>query len=40
MPLLASTFCIPATGNALIDGSADLAGPAAISLPGLIRARL
>jgi hypothetical protein len=37
---LVSTFCVPATGNALIDGSADLAGPAAISLPGLIRARL
>jgi len=37
---LVSTFCVPATGNALIDGSADLPGPAAISLPGMIRARL
>jgi hypothetical protein len=37
---LVSTFCVPATGNALIDGSVDLPGPAAISLPGVIRARL
>jgi hypothetical protein len=37
---LVSTFCVPGTGNALIDGSVDLAGPAAISLPGLIRAQL
>lgn len=32
--ILASTFCIPATGNGLIDGSADLPGPGATSLPG------
>jgi hypothetical protein len=37
---LVSTFCVPGTGNALIDGSIDLPGPAAITLPGLIRARL
>ncbi|HXJ35712.1 MAG TPA: hypothetical protein VMS22_16895 [Candidatus Eisenbacteria bacterium] len=29
---LASVFCIPATGNVLIDGSADLPGPGATSL--------
>jgi hypothetical protein len=32
--ILASTFCVPATGNGLIDGSADLPGPGATSLPG------
>jgi hypothetical protein len=37
---LVSTFCVPASNNALIDGSADLPGPAAISLSGVIRARL
>jgi hypothetical protein len=31
---LASTFCIPATGNGAVDGSASLPGPGAISLPG------
>jgi hypothetical protein len=31
---LASVFCIPATGNGLIDGSAFLPGPGAVSLPG------
>jgi hypothetical protein len=31
--VLGSVFCIPATGNALIDGSADLPGPGAITLP-------
>jgi hypothetical protein len=31
---LASTFCIPATGNGAVDGSAALPGPGAISLPG------
>jgi hypothetical protein len=31
---LASVFCIPATGNQLIDGTAALAGPGAVSLPG------
>ncbi|HXJ34647.1 MAG TPA: hypothetical protein VMS22_11505 [Candidatus Eisenbacteria bacterium] len=30
---LASVFCIPATGNVLIDGSADLPGPGATTLP-------
>jgi hypothetical protein len=37
---LVSTFCIPKTGNLLIDGSVDLPGPAAISLPGLVRSSL
>jgi hypothetical protein len=31
---LASAFCIPKTGNILINGAADLPGPGAISLPG------
>jgi len=31
---LASTFCIGATGNGLVDASADLPGPGAVSLPG------
>ena len=31
---LASAFCIPATGNLLIDGAADLPGPGAVTLPG------
>jgi hypothetical protein len=31
---LASVFCIPATGNVLIDGAADLPGPGAVTLPG------
>ena len=30
---LGSVFCIPATGNLLIDGSADLPGPGAVTLP-------
>ena len=33
---LASVFCIPATGNGLIDGAADLPGPGATSLPGTL----
>jgi hypothetical protein len=33
---LASTFCIPATGNFLIDAAADLAGPGAASVTGTI----
>jgi len=37
---LASTFCVPASGNLLVDGSADLPGPAAISLPGTIRSQM
>jgi hypothetical protein len=31
---LASVFCIPATGNGLVDAIADLPGPGAVSLPG------
>jgi hypothetical protein len=31
---LASTFCIPGSGNILIDGAASLPGPGATSLPG------
>jgi hypothetical protein len=31
---LASVFCIPASGNLLIDGTAALPGPGATSLPG------
>lgn len=30
---LASTFCIPASGNTAVDGSSDLPGPGALSLP-------
>ncbi|MGH7895103.1 MAG: hypothetical protein ACREQL_10565, partial [Candidatus Binatia bacterium] len=37
---LVSTFCVPASGNLLVDGSADLPGPAGISLPGLIRSQM
>jgi len=33
---LASVFCIPAAGNALIDGAASLPGPGATSLPGTL----
>ena len=31
---LGSTFCIPGTGNGAVDGSANLPGPGAVSLPG------
>jgi len=31
---LGSVFCIPDTGNALVDGAADIAGPGAACLPG------
>jgi hypothetical protein len=31
---LVSIFCIPPTYNAIVDGSADLPGPGAVSLPG------
>jgi hypothetical protein len=31
---LASVFCIAATGNGLVDASANLPGPGAVSLPG------
>jgi hypothetical protein len=34
---LASVFCIPATGNGLIDGAADLPGPGATTLPGTLQ---
>lgn len=37
---LVATFCIPATGNALLDSPAGLPGPAAISLPGRVRSQL
>jgi hypothetical protein len=31
---LASVFCIPKTGNALVDGAANLPGPGEVTLPG------
>ena len=31
---LASVFCVASTGNGLVDGSTDLPGPGAVSLPG------
>ena len=31
--VLASVFCIPATGSVAIDGAADLPGPGGITLP-------
>jgi hypothetical protein len=34
---LGAVFCIPETGNGLIDGAADLAGPGAVSLPGSVQ---
>lgn len=34
---LASVWCIPQTGNALLDGHFDLPGPGALTLPGTIR---
>jgi hypothetical protein len=37
---LASVFCVPATGNPVLDGPAGLPGPAAISLPGTVRSQL
>jgi hypothetical protein len=33
---LASVFCIPAVGNPVVDGAADLPGPGATSLPGTL----
>ncbi|HEX6130871.1 MAG TPA: hypothetical protein VF044_04020 [Actinomycetota bacterium] len=33
---LGSVFCIPAAGNGLIDGAADLPGPGATTLPGTL----
>jgi len=29
----ASVFCIPATGNGVVDAAADLPGPGAVALP-------
>jgi hypothetical protein len=37
---LVSVFCVPATGNVVLDGPAGLPGPAAISLQGAVRASL
>jgi hypothetical protein len=37
--VLASVFCIPATGDRLIDAASNLPGPAAVSLGGSIRLR-
>ncbi|MCW5893720.1 MAG: hypothetical protein KIT14_24665 [bacterium] len=37
---LVSAFCVPATGNLVLDGPAGLPGPAAISLQGAVRATL
>ena len=34
---LSAVFCIPETGNGIIDGAADLAGPGATSLPGTVQ---
>jgi hypothetical protein len=36
---LGSAFCIPITGNLLIDGAADLPGPGAVGLSGQVRLR-
>jgi hypothetical protein len=33
--VLGAVFCIPATGNAAVDGVADLPGPGAIGLNGV-----
>jgi hypothetical protein len=33
---LASVFCVAGTGNGLVDASADLPGPGAVSLPGTV----
>jgi hypothetical protein len=35
---LASVFCIPASGNGLVDASANLPGPGAVALPGTFEA--
>jgi hypothetical protein len=34
---LASVFCVPGTGNVAVDGVADLPGPGAIGLSGLVQ---
>jgi len=33
---MVSTFCIPPSFNGIIDGAADIAGPGAVALPGVI----
>src|SRR6185369_12511727 len=33
---MVSTFCIPPSFNAIIDGAADIPGPGAVALPGVI----
>jgi hypothetical protein len=35
--ILASVFCIPASGSVLIDGAADFPGPGAFSIPGTLQ---
>jgi hypothetical protein len=35
--VLASTFCIPASGNPVVDGAGGLPGPGATSLPGTVQ---
>jgi hypothetical protein len=35
--VLTSSFCIPVTGNVLIDGAANLPGPGATSLGGTLQ---
>jgi len=37
---LAGVFCVPATGNSLIDALADLPGPGAVSIPGTATVQL
>jgi len=37
---LASVFCVPSSGSSLIDSQVNLPGPAAVSVPGRIRAQL
>jgi hypothetical protein len=37
---LAGVFCVPATGNSLIDALADLPGPGAVSIPGTAAVKL
>jgi hypothetical protein len=35
--ILASTFCVPASGNPAVDGTGGLPGPGATSLPGTVQ---
>jgi hypothetical protein len=35
--ILASTFCVPASGNPAVDGAGGLPGPGATSLPGTVQ---